>query len=144
MVGLDVDGIRELARGFSGNYFETGQGSAVTNGAAEGVDMVTLEARSYGVARYIQRHTGRWTIVNDVAGFIGPEVFRAPQQLERACLEYRGMSRRHGLTMGLDVCATSHLGITPAALREVTSRVVRRGAPTYLMAVAGNADPMLG
>ena len=34
------------------------------------------------------RHAGgRWTIVNDVAGFIAPEVFTAPDQLERACLE---------------------------------------------------------
>ena len=72
MVGLDVDGILDLARGFDGCYFETGQGSAVTNGAAEGVDMVTLEARAYGVARHIQSATGAWTIVNDVAGFIGP------------------------------------------------------------------------
>ena len=33
MVGLDVDGILDLARSFEGLYFETGQGSAVTNGA---------------------------------------------------------------------------------------------------------------
>ena len=144
MVGLDIDGIVDLARGFEGLYFETGQGSAVTNGTAEGVDMVTLESRAYGVARHIQRQTGRWMIVNDVAGFIGPEVFRSPAQLERACLEDLVMARLHGLTMGLDVCATFHMGISPDALRQVTSDVVRRGAPAYLMAVAGNADPMLG
>jgi len=144
MVGLDVDGIRELARGFSGNYFETGQGSAVTNGTAEGVDMVTLEARAYGVARHIRQATGAWTIVNDVAGFIGPEVFKTPAQLERACLEDIVMAKLHGLTMGLDVCATFHMAIPPAVLREITRRIVDRGAPAYLMAVAGNADPMLG
>ena len=144
MVGLDVDGILDLARGFDALYFETGQGSAVTNGTAEGIDMVTLEARAYGVARHIRRQTGRWMIVNDVAGFIGPEVFRSPQQLERACLEDLLMARLHGITMGLDVCATFHMGIGPDELRDVTARVVRRGAPAYLMAVAGNADPMLG
>lgn len=144
MVGLDVDGILALAHHFEALYFETGQGSAVTNGTAEGVDMVTLEARAYGVARHIQQQTGRWMIVNDVAGFIGPEVFRTPSQLERACLEDLFMARLHGLTMGLDVCATFHMGIPPSELRELTSRVVRRGLPTYLMAVAGNADPMLG
>ena len=83
-------------------------------------------------------------IVNDVSGFIGPEVFRSPQQLERACLEDLLMARLHGITMGLDVCATFHMGIGPAELRELTAGVVRRGAPAYLMAVAGNADPMLG
>ncbi len=83
-------------------------------------------------------------IVNDVAGFIGPEVFRSPEQLERACLEDLVMARLHGLTMGLDVCATFHMGIAPADLRAVTARIVRHGAPAYLMAVAGSADPMLG
>src|SRR4051812_11006370 len=144
MVGLDVDGIRDLARGFDGCYFETGQGSAVTNGVAEGVDMVTLESRAYGAARYIQAATGRWTIVNDVAGFIGPEVFTTVEQLERACLEDVVMAKLHGLTMGLDVCATFHMGIAPDALRAATRRIVERAAPAYLMAVAGNADPMLG
>ena len=144
MVGLDADGVLDLARSFQGLYFETGQGSAVTNGDAEGVDMVTLESRAYGMARHIRQQTGTWTIVNDVAGFIGPEVFRTSAQLERACLEDLVMAKLHGLTMGLDVCATFHMGIPPAELRGVTERIVDQGAPAYLMAVAGNADPMLG
>lgn len=144
MVALDVDGLLELARGFDGLYFETGQGSAVTNGAAEGIDMVTLEARAYGLARHVQAQTRAWMIVNDVAGFIGPEVFRTPAQLERACLEDLVMAKLQGLTMGLDVCSTFHMGVPPAELAAVTERVVERAAPAYLMAVAGNADPMLG
>ena len=145
MVGLDVDGLIELARGFDGLYFETGQGSEVTNGAAEGVDMVTLEARTYGVARHIRHETScRWMIVNDVAGFVGPEVFRNAEQLERACLEDAVMAKLHGLTMGLDVCATFHMGIAPRELHSVTERLADHAAPAYLMAVAGNADPMLG
>jgi ethanolamine ammonia-lyase large subunit len=96
MVGLDVDGLTDLAGGFEGLYFETGQGSAVTNNADEGVDMVTLEARAYGVARHIQRQTGKWMIVNDVAGFIGPEVFRTGDQLLRACLEDGAKSPKPG------------------------------------------------
>ena len=144
MVGLDVEGVLDLARGFPGLYFETGQGSEVTNGAAEGVDMVTLEARSYGVARHIGKMTGAWLIVNDVAGFIGPEVFRTGAQLLRACLEDTAMAKLHGLTMGLDVCSTFHMGIEPAELKQLTAEIVSAAAPAYLMAVAGNADPMLG
>ena len=145
MVGLDADGICDLARSFDALYFETGQGSEVTNGCADGVDMVTLEARTYGVARYVRREAGNpWTIVNDVAGFIGPEVFRTADQLERACLEDTVMARLHGLTFGLDVCATFHMGITPRDLRALTARIAGAAAPAYLMAVAGNADPMLG
>ena len=144
MVGLDVAEILDLARGFEGLYFETGQGAEVTNGAAEGVDMVTLESRTYGVARLIQHATGTWTIVNDVAGFIGPEVFRTEAQLLRACLEDCVMAKLHGLTMGLDVCATFHMGITPTSLQRLTAHIAEAAAPAYLMAVAGNADPMLG
>jgi ethanolamine ammonia-lyase large subunit len=144
MVGLDVSGILELAHAFDGLYFETGQGAEVTNGSAAGVDMVTLEARTYGVARHLRQQTGKWTIVNDVAGFIGPEVFRTGEQLRRACLEDVVMAKLHGLTMGLDVCSTFHMGIEPGALRQLTEQVVREAAPAYLMAVAGNTDPMLG
>ncbi|MEW6125472.1 MAG: ethanolamine ammonia-lyase subunit EutB [Acidobacteriota bacterium] len=144
MVGLDIDGLLDLARGFDGLYFETGQGSAVTNNAAEGVDMVTLESRAYGAARLLGQQTGAWMIVNDVAGFIGPEVFRAPEQLLRACLEDTVMAKLHGLTMGLDVCATFHMGIEPATLQKLTETIAHEAQPAYLMAVAGNADPMLG
>jgi ethanolamine ammonia-lyase large subunit len=145
MVGLDAAGICDLARSFGALYFETGQGSEVTNGCAEGIDMVTLEARTYGVVRYIRNETGtKWTIVNDVAGFIGPEVFKTADQLERACLEDTAMAKLHGLTFGLDVCSTFHMGIAPRELRSLTARIAASAAPAYLMAVAGNADPMLG
>jgi ethanolamine ammonia-lyase large subunit len=144
MVGIDVDGVTDLARRFDGLYFETGQGSEVTNGVSMGVDMVTLEARTYGVARHIGKQTGKWMIVNDVAGFIGPEVFRTSEQLKRACLEDVVMAKLHGLTMGLDVCSTFHMGIEPGALRQLAQQITREAAPAYLMAVAGNSDPMLG
>jgi ethanolamine ammonia-lyase large subunit len=54
------------------------------------------------------------------------------------------MAKLHGLTMGLDVCSTFHMGIAPQDLRALTRRIALNAAPAYLMAVAGNADPMLG
>jgi ethanolamine ammonia-lyase large subunit len=150
MVGLDFQGLAELTEAFDGLYFETGQGSEITNGAAAGVDMVTLESRCYGLARAIAAHSVRnasrkkWMIGNDVAGFIGPEVFSTEEQLKRACLEDTVMAKLHGITMGLDVCSTFHMGIEPSALRRITAEIVEQAAPAYLMAVAGNADPMLG
>jgi ethanolamine ammonia-lyase large subunit len=54
------------------------------------------------------------------------------------------MAKLQGITMGLDVCSTFHMGIAPRDLRDLTRRLARGAAPAYLMAVAGNADPMLG
>jgi ethanolamine ammonia-lyase large subunit len=54
------------------------------------------------------------------------------------------MAKLHGLTMGLDVCSTFHMGIEPRALWQLTEQIVKQAAPAYLMAVAGNTDPMLG
>ncbi len=143
MLDGDVDELLALCRSFDGLYFETGQGLEFTNGADEGLDMVTLESRTYGLARLLRRRTGTWTLVNDVAGFIGPEVFQSPEQLLRACLEDLFMGKLHGLTMGLDICSTYHMGIAPDALDAVTTSVAR-AAPAYLMAVAGKSDLMLG
>lgn len=126
--------LRRLRR----QYFETGQGSEVTNGCACGIDMVTLEARSYGVARALALQTGNWTIVNDVSGFIGPEVFATAAQLERACLEDLAMGKLHGLAMGLDICSTMHMGVSVDELDAVTDALLR-ARPAYLMAVAGKS-----
>jgi ethanolamine ammonia-lyase large subunit len=54
------------------------------------------------------------------------------------------MAKLHGLTMGLDVCSTFHMGVEPDELRRLTEQLVEQAAPAYLMAVAGNTDPMLG
>lgn len=145
MLGVDVDGYIELSKKFDGLYFETGQGSEVTNHLHEGIDMVTLESRCYGLARHIKNKAQKnWMIVNDVSGFIGPEVYRTGDQLLRACLEDMVMGKLHGITMGLDVCSTFHMGISPQELEKLTVEIVDRGAPAFLMAVAGKADPMLG
>ena len=143
MIDCDVDELTGLLEPFQGFYFETGQGSEFTNGADNGIDMVTLESRTYGLARLLKKKLNKWTIVNDVAGFIGPEVFGTGRQLARACLEDLFMGKLHGLVMGLDVCSTYHMGIAPGELDSITGNVVQ-AAPAYLMAVAGKSDAMLG
>ncbi|KXS15867.1 EutB-domain-containing protein [Gonapodya prolifera JEL478] len=123
-------------------YFETGQGSAFTNGADHGVDMVTLECRNYGLARALTKKAGKWTMVNTVAGFIGPEVFRTSAQLLRACLEDLCAGKLHGLIMGLDVCSTYHMGVEIDELDDIQESILPAG-PGFYMAVAGKSDPML-
>ncbi len=137
-----------------GLYFETGQGADFTNGHAQGVDMVLHESRKYGFARALrlqvaaaQLRAGRtaapWVHVNDVAGFIGPEVFRSREQLVRCCLEDLVMGKLHGLTIGLDVCATLHMDIGPDDLDWCLDQIMP-AHPAYLMALPTKVDPMLG
>jgi len=132
-----------------GMYFETGQGADFTNGTAEGVDMVVLEARKYGFARAIKNGLGKvqpmgpWTIVNDVAGFIGPEVFRTREQLVRCCLEDIAMGKLHGLAIGLDICSTLHMSVSLDDLEWCQDQIMPAN-PAYVIALPTRNDPMLG
>jgi len=131
-----------------GLYFETGQGSEFTNGAANGVDMMVLESRKYGFSRAAQMELakvqprGAWLHVNDVAGFIGPEVFKTREQLVRCCLEDIAMGKLHGLTMGLDICSTLHMAVSLDDLEWCQDQIMP-AAPAYLMSLPTRNDPML-
>jgi ethanolamine ammonia-lyase large subunit len=137
-----------------GLYFETGQGADFTNGHDHGYDMVLHESRKYGFARALkqrvaaaQRRAGSglepWVHVNDVAGFIGPEVFRTREQLVRCCLEDIVMGKLHGLCLGLDVCSTLHMDVSLDDLDWCLDRILPAN-PAYLMALPTKIDPMLG
>jgi ethanolamine ammonia-lyase large subunit len=131
-----------------GLYFETGQGSEFTNGAANGVDMAVLESRKYGFGRAVamelakvQPH-GAWLHINDVAGFIGPEVFRTREQLVRCCLEDIAMGKLHGITLGLDICSTLHMTVSLDDLDWCQDQIMPAN-PAYLIALPTKNDPML-
>jgi ethanolamine ammonia-lyase large subunit len=137
-----------------GLYFETGQGADFTNGHGHGYDMVLHESRKYGFARALagrvgaaQLRAGReyapWVHLNDVAGFIGPEVFRTREQLVRCCLEDIVMGKLHGLCLGLDVCSTLHMDVSLDDLDWCLDRIMPAN-PAYLMALPTKIDPMLG
>ncbi|MCC6590122.1 MAG: ethanolamine ammonia-lyase subunit EutB [Bryobacterales bacterium] len=136
-----------------GLYFETGQGADGANGHGKGFDIVIHESRKYGLARALkqevaaaQRKAGRtpapWLHVNDVAGFIGPEVFRTREQLVRCCLEDTLMGKMHGLTHGLDICSTLHMEVSLDDLDWCIDQVMPAN-PAYLMALPTKNDPML-
>ena len=131
-----------------GLYFETGQGSEFTNGVANGVDMMVLESRKYGFSRAVAielakvQPKGPWLHVNDVAGFIGPEVFKTREQLVRCCLEDIAMAKLHGLTIGLDVCSTLHMTVTLEDLDWCQDQIMPAN-PAYLIALPTKNDPML-
>ncbi len=131
-----------------GLYFETGQGSEFTNGVANGVDMMVLEARKYGFCRAVGieletvQPKGAWLHVNDVAGFIGPEVFKTREQLVRCCLEDIAMGKLHGLVIGLDICSTLHMEVTLEDLDWCQDQIMPAN-PAYLIALPTKNDPML-
>jgi ethanolamine ammonia-lyase large subunit len=146
-----MSGYAAERNGRYGLYAETGQGADFTNGRAEGVDMVVLEARKYGFLRALksQMAAGKpadkipWVHVNDVAGFIGPEVFKSKEQLVRCCLEDTVMGKLHGLPIGLDICSTLHMDVTLDDLDWCIDQVMPAN-PAYLMALPTKNDPMLG
>lgn len=136
-------------KGRYGMYFETGQGADFTNGHAQGMDMVLHESRKYGLARLVAQRVAvarggaPWVHLNDVAGFIGPEVFRTRDQLVRCCLEDLVMGKLHGLCLGLDICSTLHMDVTLDDLDWCQDSIVP-AQPAYLMALPTKIDPMLG
>ncbi|MFZ2956223.1 MAG: ethanolamine ammonia-lyase subunit EutB [Candidatus Ozemobacteraceae bacterium] len=138
-----------LRKGRYGMYFETGQGADFTNGAGHGFDMVIHESRKYGFARALMQDIAKvapngkvWNITNDVAGFIGPEVFKCREQLVRCCLEDIVMGKLHGLCIGLDICSTLHMPISLDDLDWCMDQVLPAN-PGYLMALPTKNDPML-
>jgi len=137
-------------KGQYGLYIETGQGADFTNGHGEGFDMLVHESRKYGFLRALKYKIAEgkspgetpWVHVNDVAGFIGPEVFKTKEQLVRCCLEDTVMGKLHGLTIGLDICSTLHMDVTLEDLDWCIEQVMPAN-PAYLMALPTKNDPML-
>lgn len=153
---ISVEKMSRHARARTGRYglyFETGQGADATNGHGEGFDMVIHEARKYGFARALRQEVAEarraaagdqqpWVHLNDVAGFIGPEVFQTREQLVRCCLEDTVMGKLHGLPIGLDICSTLHMSIDLDDLDWCIDQIMPAN-PAYLMALPTKNDPML-
>ena len=85
-------------------YFETGQGPENAGNMHYGADMATLEARTYGFGRHFSPF-----IVNDVVGFVGPEVQYDHKQCIRSMLEDVFMAKMSGIPIGTDIAFSSHV-----------------------------------
>jgi ethanolamine ammonia-lyase large subunit len=123
--------------GTNAMYFETGQGSALSAGAACGLDQLTLEARAYGVAREFAPF-----LVNSVVGFIGPEYLFDERQIIRAGLEDHFMGKLLGLPMGVDVCYTNHAQADQNSADNLLVLLSAAGC-NYVMGVPCSDDVML-
>ncbi len=129
-----------LKRGTVGNncmYFETGQGSALSANAHEGMDQQTCEARAYAVAREFKP-----LLVNTVVGFIGPEYLYDGKQIIRAGLEDHFCGKLLGLPMGCDVCYTNHAEADQDDMDMLLTQFTVAGG-TFIMGVPGADDVML-
>jgi ethanolamine ammonia-lyase large subunit len=129
-----------LKRGTLGDnlmYFETGQGSALSAGAHEGIDQQTCEARAYGVARNFAP-----LLVNTVVGFIGPEYLLDGKQIIRAGLEDHFCGKLLGLPMGCDVCYTNHAEADQDDMDTLLTLLAVAGV-NFVMGVPGADDVML-
>ncbi|MGB7137223.1 MAG: ethanolamine ammonia-lyase subunit EutB [Acidobacteriaceae bacterium] len=129
-----------LRRGTLGEnvmYFETGQGSALSADAHEGVDQQTCEARAYAVARKF-----RPLLVNTVVGFIGPEYLFDGRQIIRAGLEDHFCGKLLGLPMGCDICYTNHAEADQNDMDTLLTLLAVAGV-NFVMGVPGADDVML-
>jgi ethanolamine ammonia-lyase large subunit len=136
--GLDAG--RSLKRGTVGDnvmYFETGQGSALSAGAHQGLDQQTAEARAYAVARAFEP-----LLVNTVVGFIGPEYLYDGKQIIRAGLEDHFCGKLMGAPMGCDVCYTNHAEADQDDMDVLLTLLAAAGV-TFIMGVPGADDVML-
>jgi len=134
------DAARSLGRGALGDqvmYFETGQGSALSAEAHQGVDQQTCEARAYAVCRRFSP-----LLVNSVVGFIGPEYLYDGKQIARAGLEDHCCGKLLGLPMGVDVCYTNHAEADQDDM-DVLLTLLGAAGCTYVMGVPGADDVML-
>ncbi len=118
-------------------YFETGQGSALSAEAHHGVDMMTLEARAYGVARAFDPF-----LVNSVVGFIGPEYLADERQIIRAGLEDHFLGKLLGLPMGVDVCYTNHADADQNSADNLLMLLAGAGC-NYVIGIPCAGDVML-
>lgn len=131
---------RSLRRGTTGNnvmYFETGQGSALSANAHEGMDQQTCETRAYAVARHFHP-----LLVNTVVGFIGPEYLFDGKQIIRAALEDHCCGKLLGLPMGVDICYTNHAAADQDDMDNLLTLLGVAGC-NYIMGVPGADDIML-
>lgn len=129
-----------LNRGIVGNnimYFESGQGSALSSDAHQGLDQQTCEVRSYAVAREF-----RPLLHNSVVGFIGPEYLYDGKQIIRAGLEDHFCGKLMGLPMGMDICYTNHAQADQDDMDSLLTMLGVAGI-NFIMGVPGADDIML-
>ncbi|GAB3495702.1 ethanolamine ammonia-lyase subunit EutB [Spirosoma knui] len=135
-----LEATRSLNRGMVGNnvmYFETGQGSALSANAHQGMDQQTAEARAYAVARAYEP-----LLVNSVVGFIGPEYLYNGKQIIRAGLEDHFCGKLLGLPMGVDICYTNHAEADQDDMDTLLTLLGAAGV-TFIMGIPGADDVML-
>ncbi|MBF0312138.1 MAG: ethanolamine ammonia-lyase subunit EutB [Oligoflexia bacterium] len=118
-------------------YFETGQGTALSADAHYNTDQVTMEARTYGLARRYKPF-----LVNSVVGFIGPEYLYDGKQITRAGLEDHFMGKLSGISMGCDACYTNH-AVADQNDQENLEILLATAGVNFLMGIPMGDDVML-
>lgn len=118
-------------------YFETGEGSELSADAHMGVDMLTLEARTYGYGKRYDPFTAM-----SVVGFIGPEYIYDSVQQCRGGLEEYFMGKMHLIPMGVDVCYTNHMPASQNDSENLAMLLALAGMPYFVTSTHGD-DVML-
>ena len=118
-------------------YFETGQGSEISYGYNDGIDMMTAEALTYGLCR---RYSPG--MVNSVTGFIGPETHANSQEIIFSNLQDLFMGKLMGLPMGVSPCFTMHADAGVEG-QEMAVQLLTSAGAHYFMDIYLGVDRML-
>ncbi|MDH6364919.1 ethanolamine ammonia-lyase large subunit [Enterococcus sp. PF1-24] len=137
MEGYDLIHKYGVASGENLMYFETGQGSELSIGAAHNIDQLTLEAKKYVLARKYKPF-----MLNTVSGFIGPETIFDGKQMMRAAIEDHFMGKLLGIPMGTAPVYTNHTKMDQND-HEMATMLLSLGGSNFFMGVPCGDDVML-
>ena len=118
-------------------YFETGQGSEVSYGFHDNIDMTTMEALTYGLCRRYEPG-----MVNSVTGFIGPETHANSREIMYSNLQDLFMGKLMGLPMGVSPCFTMHAD-ADVEDQEMAIQLLTSAGAHYFMDIYLGVDRML-
>ena len=118
-------------------YFETGQGSEMTYGKHNDMDMTTCEALCYGLCRRYDPF-----MVNSATGFIGPETHADDFELMISNLQDNFMGKLLGLPMGISPSYTLHSN-SHLEGQQMAAQLAAAAGANFFMDIYLGTDRML-
>ena len=133
----DIMDHRSSSAGPNRLYFETGEGTEDSAGAAWNTDQATMESRCYGFARRYDPF-----LIDTVLGFLGAEYIYDRQQHLRCGIENMFCAKMQEINIGQDSCYVVSMDMQQND-NENTAMILTLAGSQFLIAIPQGDDPML-